>query len=236
MLNIAICDDEEVFLKENSKCIDIIMKSHGIEYTLDLYQNYEKLLDKLKTNPNQYDILLLDIIYSNGNGIEFASKLRKQQNNVSIIFISSSNDFLLEGYESEPCGYILKPVNIKKLKEAVMRAYKNIKHNTLTINNKSHMQSFSLDDILYIEIMNKTASFHLTGKRLSKANVSIQEIMQKLPSESFVQCHRSYLVNIAKIFSIKRYEITLCDGKTIPVSKRNYCNVQNAILRWSEEL
>ena len=124
----------------------------------------------------------------------------------------------------------------KLLKEAVMRAYKNIKHNTLTINNKSHMQSFSLDDILYIEIMNKTASFHLTGERLSKANVSIQEIMQKLPSESFVQCHRSYLVNIAKIFSIKRYEITLCDGKTIPVSKRNYCNVQNAILRWSEEL
>ena len=110
MLNIAICDDEAVFLKENSEYIDIIMKSHGIEYTLDLYQNYEKLSDKLKINPNQYNILLLDIIYSNGNGIEFASKLRKQQNSVSIIFISSSNDFLLEGYESGPCGYILKPL------------------------------------------------------------------------------------------------------------------------------
>lgn len=240
MLKIAICDDEKAFLNKNAEYIDRIMKSHGIEYSLELYQDCEVLYNTLKLNPNQYDILLLDIIFLNQddakNGLEFASELRRLQNNISIIFISSSKDFLLEGYECEPSGYILKPVNIQKLEAAVIRAYKSIKHKTITISTKSDMQSFLLDDILYIEITNKTAAFYLSDGKMLKTNRSLQEIKQKLPAERFVQCHRSFVVNITKIFSIRRYQISLINHKIIPVSKNSYDLVQKAILNWTAEL
>lgn len=240
MLKIAICDDEKAFLDENAQYIDVIMKSRAIDYTLDLYQDCEELYDKLKLNPNQYDILLLDIIFLNKdnakNGLEFAAQLRRLQNNISIIFISSSTDFLLEGYECEPSGYILKPVNIEKLEAAVIRAYKSIKHKTITISTRSDMQTFLLDDILYIEITNKTATFYLSDGKMLKANRSLQDIKQKLPAELFVQCHRSFIVNITKIFSIRRYQISLINHKIIPVSKSSYDIVQKAILNWTAEL
>lgn len=240
MLKIAICDDEKAFLNENAEYIDEIMKSHAIEYSLDLYQDCKELYDILKLNPNKYDILLLDIIFLNKgdakNGLEFAADLRRLQNDISIIFISSSKDFLLDGYECEPSGYILKPVNIEKLESAVIRAYKSIKHKSITISGKSNMQSVLIDDIMYIEITNKTATFHLSDERMLKTNRSLQEIKQKLPAELFVQCHRSFVVNITKIFSIKRYQISLINHKTIPVSKNSYDIVQKAILNWTAEL
>lgn len=240
MLKIAICDDEKAFLDENAEYIDVIMKSRAIEYTLDLYQNCEGLYDEIRLNPNRYDILLLDIIFLNKDdaksGLEFASELRRLQNDVSIIFISNSKDFLLEGYEYEPSGYILKPVNIEKLESAVIRAYKSIKHKTITISTRSNMQSVLLDDIIYIEITNKTATFYLSNGKMLKANRSLLGIKQKLPAEHFVQCHRSFIVNITKIFSIRRYQISLINHKTIPVSKNSYDIVQKAILNWAAEL
>lgn len=240
MLKIAVCDDETVFLNEITNDLDTILRSRGIEYTLDLYRDCKELYDTLKLHPKQYDILLLDIIFMNQddptNGVEFALKLRKLQNDISIIFISSSKDFLLEGYESVPCGYILKPVNLQKLESALLRAYESIKHKAITINSKSDMQSFPLDDILYIEIMNKTATFFLSDGKIVTTNRSLQDIKHNLPPEHFVQCHRSYVVNITKIFSIKRYQIVLVNQKAIPVSKNSYDVVQKALLQWTAVL
>lgn len=209
------------------------MNLNNIEYTLNVYTDADILFEQLKNQPDKYDLLLLDIILDKKNGIELASSIRAQENSVSIIFITNSEDFMLQGYEVEPSGYLLKPVDNEKLESAIIKAYKKSKHNSIVVNNNSSTSMFMISDIMYIEILNKTLTVHLSDDRIVEVKMPLNKFYQKLPPDKFVQCHRCYVVSLSSIFSIKRYEILLNNHKKIPVSKRHYNDVQKALLQWA---
>ena len=50
---------------------------------------------------------------------------------------------------------------------------------------------------------------------------------------NFIRAHKSYLVNMAHITKIARYEITLSTGKSIPISKKNYLSIMSAFMDYS---
>ena len=96
--------------------------------------------------------------------------------------------------------------------------------------------SFQLDDVLYMKINDKTLSIHLTDATVLKAAVKLYTLSDILPPEQFVQCHRSYIVSLAAVSSICRYSIELKNQEIIPVSKKRYKDVQNALLVWAASL
>lgn len=51
------------------------------------------------------------------NGMQLAKSLRENGNRVGIIFITGSEDYLLEGYSVQPVNYLLKPVSKETLKK-----------------------------------------------------------------------------------------------------------------------
>ena len=54
-----------------------------------------------------------------------------------------------------------------------------------------------------------------------------------LPKDIFVQCHRCYIVSLYAVRSIKRFEITLKNHETIPVSKYSYKEVQEKLQQYA---
>ena len=54
-----------------------------------------------------------------------------------------------------------------------------------------------------------------------------------LPKDIFVQCHRCYIVSLYTVRSIKRFEITLKNHETIPVSKYSYKEVQEQLQQYA---
>lgn len=99
----------------------------------------------------------------------------------------------------------------------------------VTIATPSALVSFHADEALYLEVFNHTLVIHLKGGREERANVSLSKASALLPEGRFVQCHRSYLVNLDEARSLVRYELTLSDGAKVPVSKQRYQEVRAAL-------
>lgn len=232
MYRIALCDDEPAFLRQAAGLLDEILSAHNISFTLRAFASAGTLLSALEQFESSFDLLLLDIFIGRDNGVELASRLRKSGSDVGIIYLTGSSDYLLEGYTTEPVGYVLKPVDKDKLEDAVLRAYNKVARRMVVLDTPSASVGFRLDEVLYIEVYNKSVVVHLSGGN-TEIMMPLKKVREKLPPDQFVQCHRSYLVSIPAILSIRRYEITLKNNERIHVSKSCYNNVQEALLRWS---
>ena len=119
------------------------------------YTSISELKNTLQNTPKSCDILILDIMLGENNGISFAECLRDTENQIPVIFISSSKEFVFDAYSAEPVGYILKPVSRQKLAEALTRAIRHLIPKSIIIDTPSRTVSFHIRDITYIEIINK---------------------------------------------------------------------------------
>lgn len=126
MYHIVICDDEPIFLTQISEMIIDILASMGESCEIRKYTSISELKNTLQNTPKSCDILILDIMLGENNGISFAECLRDTENQIPVIFISSSEKFVFDAYSAEPVGYILKPVSRQKLAEALTRAIRHL--------------------------------------------------------------------------------------------------------------
>ena len=63
----------------------------------------------------------------------------------------------------------------------------------------------------------------------------LSTLAQRLPALQFLRCHKSYLVNLSHAVGLRRYCFRLTDGSSVPVSKKNYTQVQQSFLHYCEE-
>ena len=214
------------------KIIDILA-SMGESYEIRKYTSISELKNTLQNTPKSCDILILDIMLGENNGISFAECLRDTENQIPVIFISSSEKFVFDAYSAEPVGYILKPVSRQKLAEALTRAIRHLIPKSIIIDTPSRTVSFHIRDITYIEIINKELQIHLQDGTVTKIYKSLSAVREILPKDIFVQCHRCYIVSLYAVRSIRRFEITLNNHEIIPVSKYSYRDVQEQLQQYA---
>lgn len=234
MYQIGICDDEPIFIQHITGQISGILSAHNIPCKIHSFQTLAELQAHMQHS--LLDLLLLDILLEKENGMDFARQLRMAGSDIPIIFITCSMDFVLDGYMVEPSGYLIKPVEPERLTHVLLGAYKKYSKKQVIIETPTQTFSLNLKEILYLEIMNKKLSIHMLDGSVLEALIPLNLLLQKLPGEQFVQCHRSYVVSLPSICSIRRYVIELKNHESIPVSKRNYKRVQNALLLWAASL
>lgn len=231
MYQIGICDDEPIFIKHIAGQIREILSAVNIPCAIHTFQSLQEL--QAHMHRASLDLLILDILLEKENGMDFAKELRKIGNDISIIFVTSSMDFVLDGYTVEPSGYLVKPVEPDRLAKTLLGAYKKYRNRQVVIETPTQTLCLNLKEILYLEIMDKKLSIHMLDGSVLEAQIPLNLLLKKLPQEQFVQCHRSYVVSLPAVRSIRRYMIELKNHENIPVSKRNYKSVQGALLLWA---
>lgn len=232
MIKIAICDDQDIFLEIIKEKIYRVCKSDNIEIVIDCYNSGDELIKNLKKDTLVYDILFLDILMNELDGIETAKEIRKFDSRVQIILCTSSKDYILQGYEIEAVGYFMKDEDDAILSNILKRAIKKtnrLYEEYILINLKNSIRTVYLRDIEFVEVSNRTISIH-TDKEVIDFNGKMQEMMDKLKDKNFILTHRSYLVNIAKIKDIEATSITLKSGKDILLSRLRSKEVKQAYL------
>ena len=123
-LRIAVCDDEKDDLAKIISMTKQILQDEKIIHSISVYDSAGALLADIQ-NEVSYHMLLLDVMMDGMNGIELAAELRKQHNNMTIIFISSNREMALCGYEVSAARYLAKPLDENKMKEALLYSYHN---------------------------------------------------------------------------------------------------------------
>lgn len=215
-MRIAICDDIQKDLYHTKELILDYCGKAMLQSEIHLYTDGGKLLQQVKSE-GAYDLYLLDIYMEPVSGIDVAHQIRQTDQSAEIIFITTSPDFALEGFEVHAIGYLLKPLTQKALtallnhhsyRFASSARYITIRHdrNDLKIAHKS---------IIYAEVFGKQTIFH-TFDGSYHTWTSLDEADRMLNGEPFLRCHRSYLVNMEYIERIAGSDFILEDGTRIP--------------------
>lgn len=224
-MRIAICDDDKAQIEALKKLLFIW--SDGI--LTNEYHSGEQFLFDYDDNP--CDLLLLDIEMDGINGMELAKKLRSKGDMLPIIFITGFSEYMSDGYDVEALHYLLKPVDDKKL-FSVLDKYISKKQNKtlgIMVRTADITTHIAFEDIIYIEAQGRKALVKLRSENVLECENGIGYLADKL-SDSFVRCHRSYIVNLRYMQSIGKAEITLDSGENLPLSRRLYKEVNDRFI------
>ncbi|NMA50000.1 MAG: response regulator transcription factor [Tissierellia bacterium] len=234
MLRIALCEDEQYQLNWLQTALTAWVEARKILLQVDVFQTAEELLRHYQI-AGQYDLLLLDIHMETGiDGMAAARFIRDLDAEVYIIFITGNKDYLVEGYEVEAFRYLLKPIQQNRLFQALDATVAKLEERQgeviLLATEEGHVK-ISLPDIFYIE--SRGHFLEVRGERgIIQTRGTLSSMEQTLDTKGFARSHRSYLVNLCRIFRLKENHCLLDNGQRIPVSRKQYPVVKKAFMDW----
>ncbi len=91
LLNIAICDDEPVFVNYFSEIVSNYFQENGLNCNIFKFQEAKSLVETCCSSDNKIDVAVLDIEMPIYNGIDAAKDIRKFDSNMILMFLSSNN-------------------------------------------------------------------------------------------------------------------------------------------------
>lgn len=227
--NIAICDDSEADRKYIYDMVDewALVQGHSVHITtFESAENFMFCYDDRK----DYDILLLDIEMGDMDGVAMAKKLRKQDDNVQIVFITGYSDYIAEGYEVAALHYLMKPVKKEKLLSVLDRAVEKLSKNEKVINMElvGELVRIPIYQIRYADVLGNYVTVHAAQEYTFKMTLSD---LQKELDERFLRVGRSCIVNLTQISRVTKTLIKLSDGTEIPLPRGAFDSVNRAIIK-----
>lgn len=214
-----------------------ILESAGYEISGDAMRASEAIdvLERFET-----DIVVLDInLKGDKDGIWLAEQIRKHYH-IPFIFLTAYSDHITvdRASNTNPYGYLVKPFTKADVFSALEVALKNYQkeispleittydktvHGSLLISQHIFIKdNFSykrvkISDILYIQSYKNYLEIYTLNRQIM-ARTTLQKMMDMLPTEFFIQVHRSFIVNIRFVEEINPNIITIKDH-LIPLSK-----------------
>jgi len=179
-------------------------------------------------NEHDVDLIFLDIQMPGLTGIQFLQGLSKTP--PLVIFITAYEKYALEGYTLNIIDYLLKPVPFERFLKAVNKAHDKFQLRKVQIvnstavdymfvNSEYKLVRIDFSDIAYIEgLKDYVKIFLLSAPRPVITRMSMKSLEATLPGDQFVRVHKSFIVALNKIASIRKGRISLLKT-TIPISE-----------------
>lgn len=179
--------------------------------------NALEAMDFLKNNP--VDLLFLDINMPHLSGLSFYKSLK---NLPLVIFTTAYSEYALDGFDVNATDYLLKPFSFERFLKAVTKAREILSNKTeqehiiIKADKKLHQVRFA--DILFVEALGDYIKIHLNNKTLITYK-TLLKIKLLLPNSSFLQVHKSYVINTKCIDYIEGNLVIIRDNK-IPIGQK----------------
>jgi len=192
----------------------------------EIFDNAIDAMSYVKENP--VDLIFLDIQMEHLSGIQFLKLLKVQPR---IILTTAYDSYALEAFDLEVDDYLLKPISIERFLQSTEKIYKRLSSERHGLTEQSspvsdnreyffvktefRIQRVDFKDILYIEGLKEYLIIQTAEEKIFTLQ-SFNEILEKLPDSNFVRVHKSYIIALDKIDSIRKNRI-LIGEKQIPI-------------------
>jgi two-component system LytT family response regulator len=247
-INVLIVDDEK------NACINIVnllIEFIGPEVSITGIAHNTDDAFKL-INDHKPDCLFLDIEMPGENAFEFLERISPVD--FEVVFITAYDQYAVRAFRLNAVDYILKPVAVSQLKNAVEKikerltfnkvvggkvAYTKLaeqiksrqKINTITFKNTNSAEVVNFRDIYFIEAHSSYSKIVFVKKgevRVITMSYPLSDYEELLPTHMFYRVHRSYLVNCLHIENVSNDEsqqLAINNGMMVPVSRRKYASL-----------
>lgn len=166
----------------------------------------------------------------------YLMSIHNAQPNTIIIFLTNYPQFAAEGYEVQAFRFLLKTRLDQKLVpyfQAAVEQFRSIRK-TVSFTLSGEEIDIPVNDILYIESVQRTVLLHLTKPsrlqpRLYATMTAMEEQFRPL---GFLRIQKSYLVNMAHIRKFQYNTVTLSNGQILTVSEKQYTKLKAQFSLW----
>lgn len=233
----------KLIIIENDKndLSNLLKLIHGFEskYESSLDIKVEKDYSSIFNYVNDYDVIFLDIeLENNINGIELARKIRKQNRDIKIVFVSNYSRYLIDGYSAKADLYLLKPIDKNEFNKNMKTILWDYTYHDMGITDTSLKQTkIYFRDISYIEVLQRKLYIHFINGETISCYDTLSKWKDILKDAPFAQPHRSFLVNMREISQYKSKSIQLKNDYIIPVTdvfsdsfRENYIKFLNGLM------
>ena len=198
------------------------------------------------------DVVLLDIRMPGMNGIETAHHLNTFESPPAIIFTTAYDEYAIEAFDARAIGYVLKPVRRERLNRALEQAARlsnltlseiakrsgiSDRRKHICVRAKDELKLIPVRDVFYFHADQKYVRVH-HGNGTDLIDDSLKNLEEEF-GEEFVRIHRSALVAVRQIDSLKRTsdgqslvmlrDAAQDDEASLIISRRHVANVRRRI-------
>lgn len=220
-MKVIAIDDEPLALQ--------VLEAHCAQHEdIELVKTFTQPLQGLRYAQNfPVDLILLDIQMPSMSGLSLAKSIRPD---IMVIFTTAFSNYAVTSYDLNAMDYLVKPISPERFAQAINKAkeWLNLRSqapeqvvNEIYIRADLSLNKVLLDDILYIEGLADYVKIHLVNKRPIVSRITMKEMLDKLPESRFIRVHRSFIVPIENIKSVRNRCINL-NGKEIPIGNTYY--------------
>ena len=220
MIRCLAVDDEPLaldLLEDNIKRIPFLSL---VKRCNDVYEAMEVM------QAESIDLIFLDIQMPGITGTQFIKSMGG--NKPMVILVTAYEKYAMEGFNLDVVDYLLKPVEFDRFLKACHKAQeyyqfktspaKEIAPDYLFVHSEYQLIKISLPDITHIEGLKDYIKIHLSSAtRPVLTRMSMKAMEEKLPATRFLRVHKSFIVNLDKILSIRKSRIKLANAE-VPVS------------------
>lgn len=169
------------------------------------------------------DLIFLDVQMPGLTGFEVLEALPKKAPLPLVIFATAYDEYALAAFEANAVGYLLKPVNRERLRQAVERAHQlflsesladeereRIRHvmrtaapplQQIVARRRDRFVLVPLDDIVFFRVEDGLVKVKTDAERYW-TDYQMVDLEARLPDPPFFRAHRSVIVNLRKVKEI----------------------------------
>lgn len=185
---------------------------------LELVGKCNNAFDALKfLQEHEVDLIFLDIQMPGLTGLQFIQSLTVKP---MIILVTAYEKFALEGFNLSVIDYLVKPVPLERFIKACNKALElyNLKHKQpiskedqpeyFFVNVDYSLQKIDMADIQWVEGLKDYIKIFLgNNSKPVITRMSMKSIEDVLPGSRFIRIHKSYIVSIASITSVRKNSV-----------------------------
>ncbi|MDA3615912.1 LytR/AlgR family response regulator transcription factor [Polluticaenibacter yanchengensis] len=215
-INCIILDDEPFAVKLIADYASKIPQLKVLYAGSDVFKSIEVL------NTETVDLVFIDIQMPQLTGIELMDMFNQKHH---FIITSAYSEYALDVFRFQVIDYLLKPITFNRFYQGVEKfirwqdAFQSREtDNFLFVKADRKHYKIAIDDILYIESLKDYICIHTPSEKIMVLE-NMKDILDKLPQNSFIRIHRSYIIPKSKIKIIEGNMIRMLNGETLPIGE-----------------
>ena len=213
MLKTIIIDDEPAAIE--------ILERHAQKVPfIELKKSFFSTAEALSfLHKETVDLIFLDIQMPDMLGTDFARLIQSKP--IQIVLTTAYSEYAVEGFNLQVLDFLIKPIEFSRFLQASNRAYERTsiakgEQASIFVKDGYDWIKINLEDILYIHSDTNLLFIHEKNQKIS-TRMTIKEMLDILPKDTFIRVHKSYIVALKAIQKLERHQITI-ENITIPLA------------------
>lgn len=220
-MQIAIVDDLAPDRRWLRETLTDYLQQHGLSGVVTPFESGTQFVAALETM--QFDIVFLDIYLGDMSGLEAAACLRRHDRDCKLVFTTTSEEFLRQGYGYNACHYLIKPIDESAFAQAMENCRLERQVAVPFWNVVSNGLALRLDttQIQYIDFSRPNTCIHMTDRVVAISDGFAKTIEPLLCDKRFLLCIKGVLVNMDYISGLDDNVFLLKNGVRLQIALRN---------------